>query len=143
MKGFLVLLLLLLCSLTQLAGPPFVTDDPEPVEYQHWEFYIASQHVETSDGWSGTAPHVELNYGAISNLQLSPVDAQFHQPPLAAESEFSLRFSPSFSRVMPMSFSWNQQEQSDAASCSEGGTVIKYRRVSDLIPKQPGNNARD
>jgi hypothetical protein len=70
MKGFLVLLLLLLCSLTPLAGPPFVTDDPEPVDYQHWEFYVASQHVETSDGWSGTAPHVELNYGAITNLQL-------------------------------------------------------------------------
>ncbi len=23
------------------AGPPFLTDDPEPVEYKHWEFYIA------------------------------------------------------------------------------------------------------
>jgi Putative MetA-pathway of phenol degradation len=70
MKGFLVLLLLALCPLTALAGPPFVTDDPEPVDYQHWEFYIASQHIETSDGWSGTAPHVELNYGAVTNLQL-------------------------------------------------------------------------
>jgi hypothetical protein len=44
---------------------------------------------------------------------------------------------------MPMSFSWDQQEHSDAASRSEGGTVTKYRRVPDLIPKQPGNNARD
>jgi hypothetical protein len=25
------------------AGPPFITDDPETVEYQHGEFYIASQ----------------------------------------------------------------------------------------------------
>ncbi len=52
------------------AGPPFITDDPEPVNYQHWEFYLASQHTETADGWSGTAPHVELNYGVISNVQL-------------------------------------------------------------------------
>ena len=22
------------------AGPPFVTDDPEPVEYRHWEIYL-------------------------------------------------------------------------------------------------------
>ena len=22
-------------------GPPFVTDDPEPVDYQHWEFYTS------------------------------------------------------------------------------------------------------
>ena len=22
------------------AGPPFLTDDPEPVDYQHWEAYL-------------------------------------------------------------------------------------------------------
>jgi hypothetical protein len=53
-----------------LAGPPFVTDDPEIVDYQHWEFYLASQHTQTSDGWSGTAPHFELNYGVITNVML-------------------------------------------------------------------------
>jgi hypothetical protein len=66
----LVAVLLLGGSLTALAGPPFVTDDPEPVDYQHLEFYIASQHTETADGWSGTAPHVELNYGVVPNVQL-------------------------------------------------------------------------
>jgi hypothetical protein len=61
----------LLCgSLTALAGPPFATDDPEPVDYRHWEFYIASQPTETSDGWSGTAPHFELNYGVVPNVML-------------------------------------------------------------------------
>ena len=24
------------------AGPPFMTDDPEPVDYQHYEFYTFS-----------------------------------------------------------------------------------------------------
>ncbi|HET7626405.1 MAG TPA: hypothetical protein VFM25_14195 [Verrucomicrobiae bacterium] len=62
--------LVLLSPVFALAGPPFLTDDPEPVEYQHWEFYVASQHAKTSDGWAGTAPHIELNYGAIPNLQL-------------------------------------------------------------------------
>jgi hypothetical protein len=52
------------------AGPPFVTDDPEPVEYRHWEIYLASQHAKDKDGWSGTAPHFEVNYGALPNLQL-------------------------------------------------------------------------
>ncbi len=52
------------------AGPPFITDDPEPVEYRHWEFYLATQHLLTADGAIGTAPHVEINYGAIPNLQL-------------------------------------------------------------------------
>jgi hypothetical protein len=65
-----LIILLAAGSLTALAGPPFVTDDPEPVDYQHWEFYIASQHVETVGGWSGTAPHFELNYGVVTNVQL-------------------------------------------------------------------------
>jgi hypothetical protein len=52
------------------AGPPFLTDDPEPVDYQNWEFYIASMHTQTADGWSGTAPHIEVNYGVITNVQL-------------------------------------------------------------------------
>lgn len=51
-------------------GPPFITDDPEPVDYQHWEFYIASMHFQTADGWAGSAPHFELNYGVVPNVQL-------------------------------------------------------------------------
>jgi hypothetical protein len=69
-KCFWVILAFLGCARAVLAGPPFVTDDPVPVDYQHWEFYIASQHTQTSDGWSGTAPHFEVNYGVITNMQL-------------------------------------------------------------------------
>jgi hypothetical protein len=53
------------------AGPPFTTDDPEPPEYRHWEIYLASQLAHDSNGWSGTSPHLELDYGAIPNFQLS------------------------------------------------------------------------
>jgi hypothetical protein len=70
-KASVVLAVILLEGLFKaLAGPPFLTDDPEPVDYQNWEFYIASQHTETAGGWSGTAPHIELNYGVITNVQL-------------------------------------------------------------------------
>jgi hypothetical protein len=52
------------------AGPPFVTDDPEPVDYQHWEFYVASQDAKVGGDWSGTGPHFELNYGVLPDVQL-------------------------------------------------------------------------
>src|SRR5579862_4574393 len=52
------------------AGPPYVTDDPEPVDYQHWEFYIASIDQKVRGDWSGTAPHFEINYGVVPNVQL-------------------------------------------------------------------------
>jgi hypothetical protein len=52
------------------AGPPLVTDDPEPVDYQHWEVYLASQDEHSSEGASGMLPQVEVNYGVRPNLQL-------------------------------------------------------------------------
>ncbi len=67
--GALVVALALVPA-TARAGPPYVTDDPEPVEPHHWEFYLASQDELAHDGDAGTAPHVEINYGAVANLQL-------------------------------------------------------------------------
>ncbi len=55
---------------TAAGGPPFITDDPEPVELGHYEFYIASYYFHTGYGALGTLPHVEFNYGAAPNLQL-------------------------------------------------------------------------
>ncbi|HJX65317.1 MAG TPA: hypothetical protein VJ860_15350 [Polyangia bacterium] len=52
------------------AGPPYTTDDPETVEYHHWEFYLATMDEITRDDATGTAPHIEINYGAVPNLQL-------------------------------------------------------------------------
>jgi hypothetical protein len=52
------------------AGPPFLTDDPEPVELGHWEFYVASQWSAARHAASGTSPHFEVNYGALPGLQL-------------------------------------------------------------------------
>jgi len=65
-----------LLSCADYAGPPYLTDDPETVEYQHWEFYISTiqdhnfNGLTPTSGWSGTLPHSELNYGIISDVQL-------------------------------------------------------------------------
>jgi hypothetical protein len=55
------------------AGPPYLTDDPEPVEYRHWEVYAASQWFVSRHAADGTAPHVEVNYGALPELQLHAI----------------------------------------------------------------------
>jgi hypothetical protein len=52
------------------AGPPFLTDDPEPVELKHWEFYIASTSLFEPDNFSGTLPHFETNFGILTNVQI-------------------------------------------------------------------------
>ena len=69
-RSVAVLAASILFSATAHAGPPYVTDDPEPVEFRHWEVYLAAQHLSSRDGASGSAPLVDLNYGAWPGLQL-------------------------------------------------------------------------
>ena len=49
------------------AGPPFRTDDPEPVDYQHYEFYTLSTGTHVQGGTSGVLPAFEYNYGVSPN----------------------------------------------------------------------------
>jgi hypothetical protein len=51
------------------AGPPFVTDDPEPVALHHLEVYIASQIVQNELELQGTIPHLEVNFGTLPETQ--------------------------------------------------------------------------
>jgi hypothetical protein len=63
------------------AGPPFETDDPEPVEYQHWEIYLGGTAVNFLNTSTGTFPFLELNYGPLPDIQLSLTEqAAFNFP---------------------------------------------------------------
>jgi hypothetical protein len=55
---------------TAQAGPPFLTDDPEPVEYQHNEFYVFSILDATKGGATVQAPAFEYNYGIAPETQV-------------------------------------------------------------------------
>lgn len=52
------------------AGPPFVTDDPVPVEPGHWEIYGFSMGTVTHGDSAGILPGIDANYGALPNLHL-------------------------------------------------------------------------
>ncbi len=54
------------------AGPPYVTDDPEPTGLGHWEIFnfIAATHIP---GETDTEAGVDFNYGAAKDLQLTLV----------------------------------------------------------------------
>lgn len=69
-------------------GPPFVTDDPVPVDYQHWEIYLASQYQHSSDGAAGALPQIEINYGALPNLQLHVIAPYAFDAPSASPRHF-------------------------------------------------------
>lgn len=65
---------------TARAGPPFVTDDPDVVDYQHYEILTFSTGTAIRGDTSGVGPAVEFNYGLIPN-------GEFHiGAPLAFDS---------------------------------------------------------
>jgi len=69
-KSLLVCLLLGVANIFAFAGPPFLTDDPEPVPYGHYEFYTFSIVDHASNGTAVEVPAFEFNAGAAPNLQL-------------------------------------------------------------------------
>ena len=69
----------LLCTMATLAtlaggpaaaGPPYVTDDPEPTRTGGWENYVYATGTNTPGEIAGQGG-VELNYGGAKDLQLS------------------------------------------------------------------------
>src|ERR1035441_8979449 len=68
----LAVLIAIFATATAHAGPPFQTDDPDPVEYHHFEMYAFELSDSTGKNVGGTVlevPAYEVNYGAAPGLQ--------------------------------------------------------------------------
>ena len=70
------------------AGPPYVTDDPEPVPYQHFEFYNLSLGTAIRGDTQGEGPAWEYNYGLIPNGQVHIIAPMVFDSPAGAASQF-------------------------------------------------------
>jgi len=53
-----------------LAGPPFITDDPVPVDYQKWEINYALIGTLVQGGAIAGLPSIDANYGVFPGVQL-------------------------------------------------------------------------
>jgi hypothetical protein len=75
LAGFLAL-----WTSSAFAGPPYVADDPEPTDYQHFEIYTFNLGTAARGGTNGESG-IDFNYGAAPNLQLTAVvPGGFNQP---------------------------------------------------------------
>ena len=70
------------------AGPPFFTDDPEPAEYKHGEFYVASQFQHSRDGNSGALPLIEVNYGLLPNVHFHLIAPMQYDKPEGESAQY-------------------------------------------------------
>lgn len=65
-------LLAALLAVPALAGPPYVTDDPQPTDEGHYEIYLFATGARTH-GESANEGGIDFNYGAAPDLQLTAV----------------------------------------------------------------------
>ncbi|NML43289.1 transporter [Ramlibacter sp. G-1-2-2] len=78
-KGPVLLALLGVCTVVQ-AGPPFLTDDPEPVDLHHTEVNLALQGTRAADATSGSVA-ADVNHGCASETQCHiAVPVGFNRP---------------------------------------------------------------
>jgi hypothetical protein len=61
----------LIPTLRTFARPPYLTDDPEPTDYQHWEAYLFTTGDRSHTGYTINSPAAEMDYGAFSDTQLT------------------------------------------------------------------------
>jgi hypothetical protein len=66
----LLVLVILLVSLAAWAGPPFETDDPEPIDFRNYELYTFGSADGTPLETDTVGPAVEFNWGALPNVHL-------------------------------------------------------------------------
>src|SRR5271156_5512788 len=52
------------------AGPPFQTDDPQPIDFRNFEFYTFFTSDGTAVETDTLGPALELNWGALPNVHL-------------------------------------------------------------------------
>jgi len=65
-------ILMALAPANALAGPPYVTDDPQPTDTGHWEIYAFADGLNAAGATTGESG-LDLNYGAAKDLQLTMV----------------------------------------------------------------------
>ena len=85
---------LLLLPSPALAGPPFLTDDPETTDLHHWEIYNFVGGGRDR-GISSIDAGVDLNYGPAPDIQLTatlPLHAETGQPLDAGDAELAVKY---------------------------------------------------
>jgi hypothetical protein len=87
---FMMALLAIVCCLggRASAGPPFLTDDPEPVEYEHWELYAFTGIDAAKADKQISAPAFEMNYGFAPNFQFHAAVPFLATIPKAGQSHY-------------------------------------------------------
>lgn len=85
-----IFLLSAACPLAAWAGPPYLTDDPDPVEYGHLEVIPFYQLDWSADVNQLQGPGADISYGIWPDMHLNLVPVFIHTMPEGGSSEYGL-----------------------------------------------------
>jgi len=117
------------------AGPPYVSDDPEPTDYGHFEIYAFSNGTATRHGTSGEAG-IDFNYGAAPDLQLTAVLPGGFDSPTAGRTTISLgnmEFAAKYRFLHQETFGWDVAVF-PRVFLPSGSRAVGQRHTSLLLP---------
>src|SRR5258707_4574161 len=86
-RSKMIAVAMVLMARPAVAGPPYVSDDPDPTDYKHFEIYTFSSGTATR-GDIGGASGVDFNYGAAPDLQLTATVPMGFDSPAAGGASF-------------------------------------------------------
>jgi hypothetical protein len=86
-RSKIILVAVIALARPALAGPPYVSDDPEPTDYKHFEIYTFTNGTATR-GDIGGASGIDFNYGAAPDLQLTATLPMGFDNPAAGNTSF-------------------------------------------------------
>ena len=96
-KFIIILCSLIIAHCSLFSGPPYNTDDPEPVNFRHWEIYFSTINAFYHNLSSGEVPLLDVNYGIFPDVQLTftiPMDYNnIHDPDLNDQKKFEYGYA--------------------------------------------------
>jgi len=115
----LILIFLIVVPHLRAQGPPYQTDDPVPVDFQHYEFYIFGITDSTPVVATSGSPAFEFNWGAVPRVQIHAV----------------LPFGTSVPRNSPVYDPSGQGPSAYGLGDMEVGAKIAFIKESKYIPQ--------
>lgn len=134
--------LLVLCR-PAFGGPPYVTDDPEPTNYGHYEIYLFDVGTAVRDG-TGSAAGIDFNYGAAPDLQLTAVLPMAFDTPAGKNTTADLgnvELAAKYKFLHQQDFGWDVAVF-PRVFLPAGSASVGERHVSLLLPLWIGRDWR-
>ena len=73
LRSLLLVLMAVSAGVCRAQGPPYQTDDPVPVDYGHYEFYVFGAADGTPVEMDSNGPAFEFNWGAAPRVQIHAI----------------------------------------------------------------------